>query len=129
MRAAGWVLGYHGCDAKLGEAILRGEKTLLPGKNDYDWLGTGIYFWEADPERALEWARSAMLNPKRHRTAIEKPFVLGAIVDLGACLDLMESDSLEKLKRAYTIFESQDRVKPKNEGSVSNGTVLSRISG
>jgi hypothetical protein len=120
MSSAGWVLGYHGCDAELGEAILRGEKTLLPGKNDYDWLGTGIYFWEGDPKRALEWARSAKLNPKRHKTTIENPFVLGAIIDLGACLDLMESDSLEKLKRAYAIFESQDRVKPKNEGSLAN---------
>ena len=120
MNSVGWILGYHGCDAVLGEAILRGEKSLLPGDNDYDWLGTGIYFWEGDPKRALEWARFAKLNPKRHKTKIEHPFVLGAIINLGTCLDLTESDSLEKLKRAYTIFESQDRVKPKNEGSLPN---------
>jgi hypothetical protein len=37
MIRSGRVLGYHGCDARLGEAVLRGEKVLLPGENDYEW--------------------------------------------------------------------------------------------
>jgi len=44
MRQTGWVLGYHGCDEELGEAVLRAEEVLLPSTNDYDWLGEGIYF-------------------------------------------------------------------------------------
>ena len=39
-----FVLGFHGCDAKVGEAILRGNKPhLTPSENEYDWLGHGIY--------------------------------------------------------------------------------------
>ncbi len=25
-------------------------------KNDYDWLGLGMYFWENNYDRTLEWA-------------------------------------------------------------------------
>lgn len=29
--------------------------------NDYDWLGPGIYFWENNPKRAIDYAH--MLQP------------------------------------------------------------------
>ena len=118
MSRPGWVLGYHGCDAALGESVLRGEKSLLPSENDYDWLGTGIYFWENDPKRALEWARAAKRKPALCRTKIKAPFALGAIIDLGSCLDLTESASLEKVKKAHEIFAMQDGVVVVNEGTV-----------
>ena len=120
MSKPGWVLGYHGCDAELGEAVLHGEKALLPSENDYDWLGTGIYFWEADPKRALGWAQAEKLNPALCRTRIVEPFVIGAIINLGSCLDLTESASLEMLKKAHEIFSGQDRVKLSNEGTIEN---------
>lgn len=120
MSKPGWVLGYYGCDAELGEAVLRGEKALFPSENDYDWLGTGIYFWEADPKRALAWAQAAKLKPSLCKTKIVKPFVIGAIINLGSCLDLTESASLEVLKKAHEIFSGQDRVKLSNEGTVEN---------
>ena len=104
MRRSGWVLGYHGCDAGLGEAVLRGEKVLLPSENDYDWLGTGIYFRENDPIRALRWAEKVNEKPELGRTKIERPFAPGAIIDLGSCLDLTESGSLEKVKKAHEIL-------------------------
>jgi hypothetical protein len=119
MKAAAWVLGYHGCDATVGEAVLRGEKTLLASGNDYDWLGTGIYFWENDPNRALEWAKFAKANPRVCRTRIEIPFAIGAIIDLGNCLDLTEAGSIDKVKLAHEIFMSQDGDKPTNEGSIA----------
>jgi hypothetical protein len=31
-----------------------------PSNNDYDWLGPGIYFWEANPLRGLEFAEEAI---------------------------------------------------------------------
>lgn len=120
MRSPGWVLGYHGCDAELGEAVLHGEKCLLPSENDYDWLGTGIYFWENDPQRALRWASHLKDNPKHGRTKIVTPFALGAIIDLGSCLDLTESGSLEKVKTAHEIFSNQGPVELKNEGTLEN---------
>ena len=106
MRTTGWVLGYHGCDAELGESVLRGERYLNSSSNDYDWLGKGIYFWENNPTRALNWAEQVQLDPKLSKTKIKNPFALGAIINLGNCLDLMESDSIRILKQAYSDYKA-----------------------
>jgi hypothetical protein len=95
-----FVLGYHGCSADVGEAILRGVP-MDGSERDYDWLGPGIYFWESDPVRAWEWA-----HWKVRRGDFTDPFVVGAAIDLGNCLDLMARDSLEILESAYQSFAS-----------------------
>ncbi|MBF0305832.1 MAG: hypothetical protein HQL41_09325 [Alphaproteobacteria bacterium] len=69
-----FVLGYHGCDKKTGEAVLAEGGALSPSDEEYDWLGPGIYFWEADPKRAFEWAEW-----KAKRGGYETPFVIGAM--------------------------------------------------
>lgn len=92
-----FVLAYHGCDRRVGEELLAGKKALTPSDNDYDWLGPGVYFWESNPERALEFAR----EKQRRGDKIHTPFVVGAVVDLGLCLDLTTKDSIESLKLAH----------------------------
>ena len=91
-----FVLGYHGCDQSTGEAVLAGNRELVISDKQYDWLGPGIYFWESDPRRAWEWARW-----KVSRNEYKAPFVLGAVIDLGVCLDLMSRSSLMALAAAY----------------------------
>lgn len=91
-----FVLGYHGCCPEVGERVLAGEVLLIPSDEKYDWLGPGIYFWEADPQRAWEWAEW-----KVKRGDYKKPFVVGAVIDLGNCLDLMSRSDLEVLIEAY----------------------------
>lgn len=96
-----FVLGFHGCDKKIGEAILRGkEPHLKPSEKDHDWLGHGIYFWEGNPSRAQAWALHRQADGK-----IETPFVLGAIIDLRHCLDLFDHDALEQVKDAFSELE------------------------
>ena len=56
MFATSFVLGYHGCDRRIGEGILRNDEHIAISKNRYDWLGEGAYFWENSPERGREWA-------------------------------------------------------------------------
>ncbi len=84
------VFAYHGCDQDVAEHILRGAE-MTPAQNPYDWLGTGYYFWEADPSRAMKWAVEAR---ERHRTdgvkrapdkVVRSPFVLGAVIKYGHC--------------------------------------------
>jgi hypothetical protein len=121
MRSSALVLGYHGCDRKIGEQILGGRGHLRASENDYDWLGGGIYFWEDNPERALEWAEFVGANPKLSRAPIRDPFVVGAIIDPGNCLDLLEPDSIriveESYKRLATIFSTAVIPLPKNRRS------------
>lgn len=72
------VTGYHGCDRDFGRKLIANEQQLQPNDKKYHWLGTGIYFWENDPERALEWAKE-----KASRGEIANPYVVGAVIDLG----------------------------------------------
>lgn len=119
-RMPGLVLGFHGCDESVGEAVLAGKtKHLKSSNNKYDWLGGGIYFWENDPRRALEFAEEAMRRPVS-RGEINKPFVVGAVIDLGLCLNLVERECVEEVARAYRVLEEtiailDDRM-PVNKG-------------
>lgn len=97
--SASFVLGYHGCSREVGEAVLRGENFLKASENAYDWLGSGVYFWEANPARGLEWARGAVKQGK-----FAEPFVIGAVIDLGFCLDLLSHSAVNALKAAYDHF-------------------------
>ena len=109
------VFGFHGCDATVGEAILGGKTTHLePSQNDYDWLGHGIYFWEANPARALAFAEERALGGKNSKGKIKHPFVLGAIIDLGKCLNLLDSHALQELQDAYQILQATESVLPSN---------------
>lgn len=96
-----FVLGYHGCDETVAEALLDGEP-FRKSSNDYDWLGPGIYFWEANPQRGLDFATEAL---KRKRST-RKPAVVGAIIDLGLCLDLASQGSIEMLEAAYDSLKA-----------------------
>ena len=69
-----------------------------PSNNDYDWLGPGIYFWEANPKRGLEFAKEASGN---RISSISNPFVIGAVIELGLCLDLTTPTGLEWIRGAY----------------------------
>jgi len=96
-----FVLGFHGCDKAVGEALLSGKtKHLKPSTKIYDWLGHGIYFWEGNPARAQEWAEL-----KQQEGKIETPFVVGAIIDLRRCLDLFDKDGLRQVQTAHEELE------------------------
>lgn len=92
------MLGYHGCDAKIAERLLAGEP-FRQSENNYDWLGHGIYFWEANPKRGLDYAHE--LKARGSRPKIKKPDVVGAVIDLGLCLDLTASASIAHVRIAY----------------------------
>jgi hypothetical protein len=114
-----FILGYHGCDRRVAEDLLL-NKPFEPSKNDYDWLGSGIYFWEANPARGLAWSRELSRHRQERRGAIEEPYVIGAVIDLGYCLDLISSKGIELVKVGYKDFsefvrESGDEM-PRNEG-------------
>jgi hypothetical protein len=97
-----YVLGYHGCDRGFGERLVRGETPFTPGIEEYHWLGSGVYFWEDDPLRALEWAES-----KKARGACDEPYVVGAVIELGRCLDLTLRENLQLVRDVYSAFAEE----------------------
>jgi len=99
-RFPAFVLGYHGCDKRVAEQVLAGSADLKGSQNDYDWLGHGIYFWENDPARALAYAKEV----KRRDESIKTPAVVGAIIDLGQCLDLLDAANMILVRRAHQLL-------------------------
>jgi hypothetical protein len=103
------VIAYHGCDISTFEKVLTRRGKLLSSENAYDWLGTGIYFWEHGPRRAWEWARWRSAAGSK---TIKEPAVLGAVLHLGTCFDLLDTANMVLLEALYPEFEKAC----KNEG-------------
>lgn len=96
-----YALGFHGCDESVAEAIFDGKKHLQRSQNSYDWLGEGIYFWENSPTRALEYATDLIDHPRRNGPKIKAPAVVGAVIELGYCFNLLDAEFLTLLADAY----------------------------
>ncbi len=101
----GLIFGFHGCDQEVCDNVLNRKTELTPSENEYDWLGSGIYFWENNLKRAWQFAEELKINPRPAKSPITNPAVLGAIIDLGECLDLMDSENLELVKESYKKLE------------------------
>lgn len=100
----GPLVGYHGCDRKIADGVLSGKRLLKPSRNDYDWLGPGIYFWVDSPERGKDWAQQAAA---RRRGVVKDPYVIGAFIHPGLCLNLTDYGITSDLVEAYaTLSES-----------------------
>lgn len=98
-RFARIVAGYHGCEQKLANGLLTGKIPIADwnkSENAYDWLGEGIYFWEHSPGRALRWA----IDRFQRRAA-----VIGAVIQLGTCFDLLDEQMAGLLSDSYPEFE------------------------
>jgi hypothetical protein len=99
----GLILGFHGCDKSVANKVLNGNTDLNFSENTFDWLGHGIYFWEYSAERALEYVVG--LKNRKGKPAIKNPAIIGAVIDLGHCLDLIEYKNLQLLKISYQLFK------------------------
>ena len=97
-RRSNLIYGFHGLDEDIGRRIINGEEHLQPSQNIYDWLGNGAYFWENSIARAEKWAIDQSQRPS---TSVKKPFVIGAVLDLGNCLDLLDQKGLDFVQDAY----------------------------
>jgi hypothetical protein len=122
------VVGYHGCTEDFARPLLFGDfpvQDWRPSTNDWDWLGDGIYFWEHSPERALRWAR------EKYRKRRDKPTVLGAVLQLGRCFDLLNEALTNLLAETYqTLVESFARKGdslPQNRGAGLKRRALDRL--
>jgi len=95
------VIGFHSCDREVGNNLLMERDELRPSDNVWDWLGPGSYFWESDPTRALQYAIANASGIQKNKEAVKIPFVIGAIIELGNCLNLVETESVEILSESY----------------------------
>ncbi len=98
MKYARQVVGYHGCDAAVAARLVVGE-SFVPSRNPWDWLGPGIYFWEHGPDRAWRFAED-----QKQRGKVARPVVVGAVLQLGRCFDLLDTRFTALLAQAYPAW-------------------------
>lgn len=114
------MLGYHGCSQEVATAVIEGRSSLIPSDTKFDWVGPGIYFWESDPQRAWEWAEDRCRKEK-----VGTPSVVGAIIDLRNCLDLLNRTDQDLVRSAYdslsTMYETAGKPLPTNRNSAKGG--------
>lgn len=115
------ILGFHGCEKELAKDIILGQKKMEKSRNEYDWLGSGIYFWENDFERALEFATEIK--------KCEEPFVVGAILSLNYCLNLTRREDIKILKNTYELIVGKTihKVNKAGKGAGINGDLKLRF--
>lgn len=115
------VIGFHGCSQETYEKVIVHNQPLKASENSYDWLGHGIYFWEQNLQRAKDWSK---------RRYGKDSAVVGAVIDLGNCLNLTDSKSSDYLKNGYRILKTRCEVTgadmPVNRQSQKTRDVLLR---
>lgn len=80
-----WVYGYHGTSRSRADKII--AEGFQPSTNGYDWLGTGVYFWQDAPNHALHWAQ---------KMYSQEPAVVKSRLRLDStCLDLLDMANLD----------------------------------
>jgi len=123
----GLVIAYHGCDRDVADKVISGVDKLKDSDNAFDWLGPGQYFWENSVQRAIDWA---VENSLEENAKIRNPAVVGAIIDLGMCLNLVDSYSINLVKSAYDnmkdTYAAAGRPMPKNVSKRNDYDLLLR---
>jgi hypothetical protein len=97
---ANLILGFHGCEASVRDALLNNPNEIKISQKPFDWLGHGMYFWENNYQRALQWAWQ-----KRNRGAIKQPAVIGAVIYLGYCCDFLDQENIQLLSRSFNLMK------------------------
>ncbi len=90
------VYGYHGTSA--AAAALTLQHGFQISRNEYDWLGDGVYFFQDAPARAWEWAID------HHRT---NAAVIRSLIRLEDFIDLLDIQWASVLAQAYDSFLAQ----------------------
>lgn len=83
------VIGFHGTSIDSANRLVNGESFDDSDKDD-EWFGKGVYFWEYAPKQAWWWARSYKGE--------DQPAVVGAIIRLGNCLDLLDPMNIKAVQ-------------------------------
>ena len=109
------VIGFHGTRKTIAESIVLGKTQFAPSQNSGDWLGNGVYFWEYAPQQAWAWAKA--------RYPDEEVAVLGAMIRLGSCFDLLDPTNVAALESFHSQMVAdceQNNIEPPPQNWRSN---------
>jgi hypothetical protein len=105
------AIGYHTCARELAERIQANQTQLQAGPNQYDWLGSGVYFWVGNYLLARWW-----LNVISGGDPAFQGATLKYEIRLENCLDLSDSKYLRRLSaHEQSIDWASKGARPQNE--------------
>ncbi len=108
------VKGFHGTKKEYAANSVFTHQFHKSHESD-DWLGHGMYFWEDDPGRAIEWATFKYG---------EEAAVVEVSINLGRCLDLTVLSYTDYVRIAYEKYTEKMR----NEGKdITNYEIDSHV--
>lgn len=96
------IIGFHGCERIIRDQLLMNPGNYKISQKPFDWLGHGLYFWENNYDRAMEWA-----TDKKQRGGISEPAVLGAVLSLGYCCDFLDRRYIKLLAYYFDNMKSK----------------------
>jgi hypothetical protein len=94
------VIGYHGTKLSVAMDIVKRKRRFKYSQNRDDWLGHGIFFWEYAPQQAYWWAE----RRKRRQKWDEPIAILGSMIRLGFCFDLLDPYNVMYLKQIFEEY-------------------------
>jgi len=102
------LVAHHGCDITVRDSLVSGRVNIRDSRNDYDWLGSGCYFYEGDSARARAFAKVVSAAPERRLTAspIVTPAVVGAILCVQRTLDMTTRQGLTEFEDAAFLLQA-----------------------
>jgi hypothetical protein len=89
------LVAFHGTRRTTAKKLIGGDAFGV-SENDDDWLGRGVYFWEFAPQQAWWWAE---------RRYGAEAAVVGSLVRLGRCLDLLDPSNATLLRAAHADLD------------------------
>ncbi len=89
------IVAFHGTTRAVAEHLVDGGE-FVPSSNTDDWLGSGIYFWECAPKQAWWWTKTFKKK--------SQPAVVGAMIRLGNCFDLLDPANVQSLRRFHDVM-------------------------
>jgi hypothetical protein len=98
------IIAFHGCDVNVANKLINQPDDIKISTENYDWLGHGMYFWENNAVRAMEWAEE-----KKSRRKISTPAVIGAVIQLGNCCDFLDSKFIQMIQYYHRITAEEYR--------------------
>lgn len=96
---------YHGTTTKIADQIFS-DRHFKFSKNEYDWLGSGVYFYQEAPLKALAWAQKFSIDSENRGTT---PAVIEVEFDLSKVFDLFKPENFEFLRIVDQKYSVSDR--------------------
>jgi hypothetical protein len=96
------VDGFHGTTGAKAETIVR--EGFDQSENDFDWLGSGVYFYQDGPYRAEKWALEWAVKRYGGEAAVVGATIMLERSTLMDLIDMLWSERLRTFYKEYRDY-------------------------